>query len=302
MSSGIYIMHFEDIFNKFYVGYSIQLEARKNQHYTTLKSNRHQNSKLSEAFANTGKLPIFEVLEYLPADPIILGKREIYWIKEFDAYSDGFNKSNGGEGGGFGDAHYNQLYDEETYIKMGLALVNNPEMQVPKIAQQLNVSIGVLYTISTGAAHQYLEQIIPDFNARLKLRKLPQYSHQRKYSDDIYIAIFKDLVYSNDKHNVIAKKYNVTNTIVEEISAGSTHTWLKTTYPSDWEILISKKNSRRGMQQQGEAYPAVKDPHGNIFNIDSNAKKFALEHSLHPGHFGDLLRKKIKQHKGWALA
>lgn len=302
MSSGIYVMYFEDIFNKFYVGYSIQLETRKIQHYTTLRSNRHQNSKLSQAFAATGKLPVFEVLEYLPADPIILGKREIYWIKEFDAYISGFNKSNGGEGGGFGDAHYNQLYDEEMYIKMGEALVNNPKMQVPELAQELDVSIGVLYTISSGRAHQYLEELIPDFYARLKLRKLPIYTHQRKYSDDVYIAIFKDLVYSNDKHNVVARRYGVTDTIVEEISAGTTHTWLKEVYPTDWEILIQKKKSRRGMQQQGQVYPTVKDPQGNTFNIESNAKKFAIEHSLHPGHFGDLLRRKIKQHKGWTLA
>lgn len=302
MSSGVYVMYFEDIFNKFYVGYSIQLEARKNQHYTTLKSNRHQNSKLTEAFKTTGKLPVFEVLEYLPADPIVLGKREIYWIKEFDSYLNGFNKSNGGEGGGFGDAHYNQLYDEETYIKMGETLVNNPEMQVPKIAQELKVSVGVLYTISNGMAHQYLAEIIPDFYARLKLRKLPMYTHQRKYSDDVYIAIFKDLVHTNDKLNIIAKKYDVTDTVVEEISAGTTHTWLKEMYPTDWEILIQKKKSRRQMQHQGNPYPAVKDPEGNIFIIESNAKRFAIEHALHPGHFGDLLRRKIKQHKGWTLA
>jgi hypothetical protein len=39
-----------------------------------------------------------------------------------------------------------------------------------------------------------------------------------------------------------------------------------------------------------------------IYSDIKNAKQFALEHNLHQGHFGDLLRGKAKSHKGWILA
>ena len=48
-------------------------------------------------------------------------------------------------------------------------------------------------------------------------------------------------------------------------------------------------------------YPNVVSPEGIVYIIESNAKKFALDHGLHQGHFAELLRKKLKSHKGWKL-
>ncbi len=43
-------------------------------------------------------------------------------------------------------------------------------------------------------------------------------------------------------------------------------------------------------------------PDGVVYNIDSNAKAFALAHGLHQGHFAELLVGTAKSHRGWTLA
>jgi group I intron endonuclease len=80
MNSGIYIIYFNNIPNKFYVGYSINLSARKNQHFSRLRLRTHDNSRLQQAFIDSGEEPEFEVLEYVEPNPVLLGNREIYWI------------------------------------------------------------------------------------------------------------------------------------------------------------------------------------------------------------------------------
>lgn len=302
MSSGIYAMYFDNVPDRFYVGYSIHLEQRKKQHYARLKSFSHTNLKLLQAYKDCLSLPIFEIIETLPADPIVLGKREKFWVEQFDAYTEGFNNSKGGEGGGFGDSHYNALYTEQVYIDIGNALVDYPEISVVDIARELEVSVDVVYTIANSVAHTYLEEKIPNFREKLALRGTTAQYHARKHTKETYISIFNYLVYTNDKLHTIASKHVVSQTVVEEISAGTTHLWLKTEYPEQWQILMDKKKTRRGQPQGGGSYPDVKDPEGNVYSIAYNAKAFALSKSLHPGHFGDLLRKKIKQHKGWTLA
>jgi hypothetical protein len=302
MLSGIYVMYFENIFNKFYVGYSINLELRKSQHFNRLKNGTHSNHKLQHAYNVSGSLPIFEILELTVSDPTVLGKKEIGWIKEFDAYTDGFNNSNGGEGGGFGEAHYNALYTEEVYVKIAKYLINYPDRSNVQISKDLDVSPHVVNTISSVSAHAYLVEKVPGLLLGLENRKLPVYCKNRKHDTEVYISILKDLAYTYDKLYTIAARYNVSDTIVEEISAGTTHAWLKDEYPEEWAIILEKKKSRRYTSHSGKAYPPVISPEGILYNIDTNAKAFAIANNLQPGHFGDLLRGKIKQHKGWKLA
>lgn len=68
MNSGIYLLEFPD--GARYVGSSYQLESRKKEHHTRMKSGRHPNRRLQAAWARHGVFE-FRVLELAAVDVLI---------------------------------------------------------------------------------------------------------------------------------------------------------------------------------------------------------------------------------------
>jgi len=96
MKVGIYAIT-NTIDGKKYVGKSINLEKRKKNHFWMLESDKHVNKHLQRAFTKYGKNCFaFEIIEL--CDKNELDIREIYYIKELNAMSNGYNKTAGGEG------------------------------------------------------------------------------------------------------------------------------------------------------------------------------------------------------------
>lgn len=292
---GIYIMYFEKDDYMYYIGKSLHVWDRYVDHLNLLDTGKHHNYKLVQDYRKFKEYPSIFLLE--ECNPEELASKEIYWIDVFDSYRYGYNLTYGGEGAGFGEGSSSAKYTNEDYEAI-FYLLSLGDWSYIDISEELGIEISIVNSIAIGSSHKYLHSRFPDMWSKIQFLHLKRAC---KHDSNTYLDIFLELVNTSTKLNVLAKKYNISQTIVEEISAGTTHNYLKTQYPEEWSILMSKKGKRRSGSQSGEPYPSVVSPDGVVYSNIENAKQFALEHNLHQGHFGDLLRSKCKSHKGWKI-
>ena len=94
--SGIYCI--ENTKNhKKYIGQSIDIYQRWYTHKSKLNMNKHHSHHLQQAWNKYGdNCFIFYIIE--SCDESLLNEREIYWIKYYNTYFDGYNETFGGEG------------------------------------------------------------------------------------------------------------------------------------------------------------------------------------------------------------
>lgn len=296
---GIYILYFESDDAMYYIGKSLDILHRYDIHCRDLRNKCHHNYKLQKLYTKYGSYPTLHILEDI-VDLNILSEREVYWINEFDSFNSGINLTGGGDGAGYGHTSPSAIYNKEIYYDI-LCYLTIKSLSIPDISKLLNVSESIVASIALGISHINLQLEYPEIYAEA-LAGHGDYSSLRKHDTNVYTNILKDLANTNDKYNVIASRYNVNDGVVEDIGRGATHKYLKDSHPELYALMISKKGNRRTGSQSGKVYPAVLSPTGEIHESISNAKKFALDNSLHQGHFGELLRGTVKSHKGWTLA
>lgn len=81
MARGIYKI-INIVNNKFYVGSAVDLKRRKARHFSELRNNRHNNSKLQNAWIKYGEQAfVFVVVEELPDEADLLAAENV-WLKE----------------------------------------------------------------------------------------------------------------------------------------------------------------------------------------------------------------------------
>ena len=78
-----------------YIGQSIKIEDRYNQHFIEAENDRKQ-SKWYQALREQG-INNFEFSILEECHPAELNMREIYWISEYDSYNNGYNSTPGGQ-------------------------------------------------------------------------------------------------------------------------------------------------------------------------------------------------------------
>jgi group I intron endonuclease len=96
MNSGIYAI--KNIVNgKMYIGQSKDIKKRWSFHLWTLRTNRHFNPKLQNAFNKYGEKNFsFIALESCAEN--LLNNREVYYISLYDTVDSGYNITQGGDG------------------------------------------------------------------------------------------------------------------------------------------------------------------------------------------------------------
>lgn len=94
MLGNIYIIR-NKINNKVYIGQTVQsIKIRFTNH---IMASRIEDTKFYRAIRKHGEKNFYiELLEEVPLEK--LDEREIYWIKEFDSYNNGYNSTLGGQG------------------------------------------------------------------------------------------------------------------------------------------------------------------------------------------------------------
>ena len=95
MISGIYYIK-NNINNKYYIGQSINIKQRKQQHFAELRHNTHRNAYLQNAFNKYGENG-FEFKLVKACKPRYLNRFEKMYIKIYDSYNNGYNLTEGGE-------------------------------------------------------------------------------------------------------------------------------------------------------------------------------------------------------------
>lgn len=81
MARGIYKI-INIVNNKFYVGSAVDLKRRKTRHFSELRTGKHNNSKLQNAWIKYGEQAfMFAVVEELPNDADLLAAENV-WLKE----------------------------------------------------------------------------------------------------------------------------------------------------------------------------------------------------------------------------
>lgn len=93
---GIYMI--KNLVNgKIYIGKSFDIKKRWSNHKYELNKGIHVNNHLQSAWNKYGENCFeFSIIEECNKDD--LSNKEIYWIKETDAYRSGYNQTEGGEG------------------------------------------------------------------------------------------------------------------------------------------------------------------------------------------------------------
>lgn len=84
-----------------YIGKTNNFKRRKDEHFrlAMITGHKEYNKTLYQAIRKYGQENFFfEIIEELK-DYSISGEREKYWIKYFDSYNNGYNESEGGDGG-----------------------------------------------------------------------------------------------------------------------------------------------------------------------------------------------------------
>ena len=138
----IYIIT-NDVTDKVYIGQTIQsIETRFKQHIWESLSGRRQ-SKLYKAMREIG-FEHFNIDLIEECDEVELNNKEIYYIKEYDSFNNGYNSNAGGSSGSNGGALAADNMDIDKFIEM-----YNSGAPVVEIAAYFNFSVKTVHAIKT---------------------------------------------------------------------------------------------------------------------------------------------------------
>lgn len=116
--------------NKIYIGYSINIYRRWEDHKRLLKKNTHHSIKLQNAYNKYGVNSfVFEIIE--ECDKKYIVKREQYYIDLFDSYNNGYNCLPKAR------STFGRILTNETRIKMSLAQIGK------KLTEEQKIKIGI---------------------------------------------------------------------------------------------------------------------------------------------------------------
>jgi group I intron endonuclease len=156
MISGIYCIE-NTVNNKKYIGKSVNIEKRFNQHKRELNKNNHKNRHLQYAWNKYGEKNFkFQIVEKCEKDNKKLTEREIYFISYYNAKNKTYNETDGGEG------LLGRKHTLQTINKISLFAKNRPPEINKKISDSMKGHIITKQTrdkISNSKKGKHLSEI-----------------------------------------------------------------------------------------------------------------------------------------------
>ncbi len=133
-----------------------------------------------------------------------------------------------------------------------------------------------------------------------------------KYSNEQIFKVLEALV-SGIQLKEIAKKLNISYSVVSDISAGNNHIWLSDKHPELYQQMldqrsIRKQNSLNNLANRVEfkplleTWPNLVSPEGILFTIGTTLSAFAKEHKLNLGNLSSVVNGRRKSCQGWKLS
>lgn len=167
MTIGIYRLNFSS--GAFYVGQSVNIESRYQQHCRRLRVSIKSNQKMLEEYKSSG-LPAFEILKECSIEE--LSVQEAYYIDLFSATTyPGLNVLKHGQHlCGFDSP--NAKYEKEQYEAILFMLIDTKCTSYDLVSKTLNVSYSTVERVVSGTGHAWLKEEYPeDFAVLEELRK-----------------------------------------------------------------------------------------------------------------------------------
>lgn len=154
---GIYMLSFDN-YNLVYIGQSINIDNRVANHLSGLKTGRHYNYKMLEAYAKYGE-PIVDILEL--CGPEELNNKENWYIKEFNSCLSGLNIRDEEENILRGPNANSAVYTKEQILSVFYLLCDKTNSS-KYIESLTGVPVGNINMIARGASHSWLMQEDPE--------------------------------------------------------------------------------------------------------------------------------------------
>lgn len=161
MISGIYIIYLGEP-GKYYVGQSMNVKVRLQQHKSLLKTNFHSNKLLQKAYNTTKEFTAAMVVPCLTSS---LNSLEIQLIDLYNSIIKGYNISSGGTTGR-GMEHGSTIYNKEDIINAFL-LATDVQMTYKQIAKLTSLPETTVRHIAGRETHYWLDEDFPEESAIL---------------------------------------------------------------------------------------------------------------------------------------
>ena len=257
--SGVYKITFPN--GKIYIGISNNMYRRMLEHNTDFRN----NLPIENAIKKYGKITQFEILEIInPKDRDTMRQREKYWISYFNSNNKnfGYNVSEGGDGAGIGSNNHEAKFTEEEIQAVYYELKNNLDLSLEFISKKYGINISTLSRINNGLTYYHSNVEYPIRSPKNCKKRISGTKSASSYIDDEkLLRIVFSLKNEQEKTmKELAKYYNVSSTIIQNINLGKTYHNDKLTYP----LRKPKRGSKKLSQSQVEEI---------IFLIKNNPEK-----------------------------
>ncbi len=193
-----------------YVGQTVNL---KNRHYRHIKIDPwdctlvEYEYPLSRGIRKYGvdgyELIVLEEVESLEE----LDSREVYYIKKFNTYFDGYNQTIGGSN------RVMPTYEDEI-VDLAINLLRDHSVKFEDISKQTGLSLTHIYNINSGERRRRSGENYPIRPSNAKgTRGL-------KFSQEEVLEIHRLILTSNKTMKKIAEEYNCTDATIRKINKG----------------------------------------------------------------------------------
>lgn len=277
MTCGIYEIK-NTINNKRYIGQSINIEKRWQNHKRELKTQKHYNSHLQNSWNKYGESAfVFSIIEKCPKE--LLDEREQYWININDSYNNGYNLDNGGSGV--------LKYTEDYYrvIKKGRNRKGAKRYQIVKDAyakpivdtifqNEANKICDMLNNkqITENEAKQYM-------NAYGKNQPSPSLVQLRNLGLN-YLIIQSSKGYTQKD---IRRLHNISESSIKKFLKEEQITW-KEIFAQGEQLKIQKFDEKNNIQQQLIDGVTNKEIKNKIGCSMESLKKYKKQHNIRKPH------------------
>lgn len=214
MSAGIYKIT-NLVSNKSYIGKSKNIEYRWQQECT-----QHTHRAISIALDKYGKdLFKWEIIEIIPLEKydLLSNERERYWIQYYNTYKEGYNETEGGDGGhpkGFIPKQRKLTIEEIKQIRQIYASETMSRSEAYKLYQD-KIQEGTFEKIWYGYSYP---EIMPEvYNQKRKIIK-PSNKNNAKLTSD-QVREIRDKYDQQTKKNkaILAREYRVSWSTINKI-------------------------------------------------------------------------------------
>lgn len=122
-----------------------------------------------------------------------------------------------------------------------------------------------------------------------------------KYSKEVYVSVLNTLAYTSLSSSEIAKKLNVSISVVKGMRCLGAHVYLKPEYPKEYALLEKKYEDFCSDRQEIREPVNIKNRiTGQIYQV-TNRRQAALELNLDTSRFNKLMNRRITDYRGWDI-